>query len=372
MPRQERLARRVRALVFAVVAFVLLAPVGALGWGIFESSFVGDLAESDQDVRDLVSRYAGVTAEPMNVLEEPIDSDQLFCVTVEVQRIEPAELQVAALVSVTAPDALRQTVAADVQGGVYAKTDHFKVFFEDRLALGDTTLQVPVGALLDFDMSGVNCPQSVPDSAWSQAVVLPVVGQPRAYPSDRYLVDQYVHMEGPSVDGISPLISCCPPVDVSVASAAQGTHGRVALSADSTDWFVPVALELTRSTDAVLYSYELTAVPAALLLLLVVHMHRARRRDAVVRPQEIVVGVAAVPLSIIPLRQVLIPADIPGLTVLDVLFGLEIVLLVLVAFWYTFFTRPSPERPGSTFRDRPAEQPRSRDNPSEHWPSEWL
>ena len=78
-----------------------------------------------------------------------------------------------------------------------------------------------------------------------------------------------------------------------------------------------------------------------LLLITLLWFKRFAQRKAL-EPSDAAFGLAAAMVAILPLRQVLVPSTIPGLTRLDLLFG-------LLPRFYTF--QPAAEAPGKGLRD---------------------
>lgn len=76
----------------------------------------------------------------------------------------------------------------------------------------------------------------------------------------------------------------------------------------------------------VTYTYWVAAMPFLLLVALLWFKRFAQRRP--LEPSDAAYGLAAAMVAILPLRQVLVPSTIPGLTRLDLMFGLGICCLI--------------------------------------------
>jgi hypothetical protein len=95
----------------------------------------------------------------------------------------------------------------------------------------------------------------------------------------------------------------------------------------SNDYSVDVSSQLARPISLILFVYSIALAPALLGLS---YWLRARRKgggDDGMSPLEL----GAAFIALLALRQVLIPSDIPGITLLDRFLGIEIVLLVAIA-----------------------------------------
>jgi hypothetical protein len=95
-------------------------------------------------------------------------------------------------------------------------------------------------------------------------------------------------------------------------------------------------------------------MPFALLIIL--GLFQLRRRNDSPKAYEVAFGVGATMVAILPLHAVLVPAALPGLTRLDIVFSTEIALLVglsilAVAAWTHDARRadngPAPDIPGA-------------------------
>jgi hypothetical protein len=183
-----------RPVVIAGVAgltLVLLFPVlFVLGYNIINASLIGSPGgDSTWRVARLQAPYAGGVGSSLNVLETPKKQSNLFCVTLLLRGIQPAGPRVSGVVIVTPTKVIQQQVTEDVRLQRYRRQDSFTLQLEDRAGLGNTTLQVPVEALMPRRNDQRSPPDSCAgaresDSGWQKTIDMPVFGQPRAYPSD--------------------------------------------------------------------------------------------------------------------------------------------------------------------------------------------
>jgi hypothetical protein len=96
----------------------------------------------------------------------------------------------------------------------------------------------------------------------------------------------------------------------------------------------------TRPRSGQLFILVMALAPV-LLIAVIAHLSFTRRSTAFEFPLEVTAALVA----LLPLRSVLVPSDLPGLTVIDYLLGIEVMALIgLVAVGYTLtFTRKEPD-----------------------------
>lgn len=200
-------------------------------------------------------------------------------------------------------------------------------------------------------------------ATWRKDITIPVIGQPRAYPIDWYSALYYVTLyrttaaqlptelsvrefsnQGGTTSGEATGkvrgLDCCAPAVLQLVSATDDyrvTAGRVTQDDYA---FLRMELDVRRPARIVWYSFELALIPALVLLSLIVfQVESTRTSQNQPRPHDIAFGFTAILLAILPLRQVLVPSAIPGLTLIDAIFGMEIILLALGAVAWAFLAR---------------------------------
>jgi hypothetical protein len=190
------------------------------------------------------------------------------------------------------------------------------------------------------------------------------LGQPRAFPNDWYELDDGVHVylcpPGTAGDSCAPsTIQSSAPI---LSNQLQLTTSIIATTRDQ-DLSMTVAtgrrsqfqFVVDRPTLFVVYTYWIAAMPFILILavflagVLSAWAKKAKKGDAATeyRPErtvpavyEIVFGVAAALVAILPLRAVLIPSSLPSLTRLDIFFGTGSALLVALSVTWIFVWGP--------------------------------
>lgn len=113
-------------------------------------------------------------------------------------------------------------------------------------------------------------------------------------------------------------------------------------SAPNLQGIIPLKILLTREQFTVAYTFGIALVPFALFLLLgltVVHRRRKLATDGPKSLQTFILSLAATMLTVVPLRAVLVPMDIPNLTSVDLLLSVELLLLLaLAALQHTLYS----------------------------------
>jgi hypothetical protein len=191
------------------------------------------------------------------------------------------------------------------------------------------------------------------------------LGQPRAFPNDWYELDDDVHVYlcppgtagdscAPStIQSSAPILSNEPQLTTSIIATTRDQDLSMTVTTGRPSQFQFV---VDRPTLFVVYTYWIAAMPFILILavfLASVLSARARKNDAAIEysPErtvpavyEIVFGVAAALVAILPLRAVLIPSSLPSLTRLDIFFGTGSALLVALSVTWIFAWGPPPRR----------------------------
>jgi hypothetical protein len=156
-------------------------------------------------------------------------------------------------------------------------------------------------------------------------------GSPEDFPFDAYRIDLQVQaLETPGLvyqaRPPSGAFSVGIPAQVAVVKDADMQSLRVAASGSAAS--VQVVVRRGRRTE--LFSLALLLVP---MLLVGAFLYAVRALSRPPSPVELVVGIAAVLLAIMPIRTVLVPGSIADLTLVDYTLAFEVALLTLVSVW---------------------------------------
>jgi Domain of unknown function (DUF4436) len=163
-----------------------------------------------------------------------------------------------------------------------------------------------------------------------------VLGQPRAFPQDWYETSGTVSVvAGRSQNGHrlpAALLLTSQDEDLSLRAHIDNP----AAYPPGSD---PFTFTIRRPVMMQAYTYCIAVLPFLLLISLLLYA-RVSKKQA--QASDVALGVAATVVAILPLRQVLVPSSLPGLTRLDILFGLGISLLVALSIFIVIIL-PPPE-----------------------------
>lgn len=163
-----------------------------------------------------------------------------------------------------------------------------------------------------------------------------VLGQPRAFPQDWYDASESVSVvAGRSQNGQglpSALLLTSQDEDLSVRVHIDDPAAHAAGRGD------PLIFTVRRPFLMQAYTYCIAALPFLLLISLLLYARVSKKRA---EASDVALGVAATMVAILPLRQVLVPSSLPGLTRLDILFGLGISVLVALSIFIVIIIPPS-------------------------------
>jgi hypothetical protein len=193
------------------------------------------------------------------------------------------------------------------------------------------------------------------DAAYRATRTLSLLGQPRAFPQDWYELDDSIGViAGHSQNGqalSSSLVTMSRDEDVRVGvHIDQGTYQN--LPYQNLPSRHQLFFTVHRPPWVITYTYWVAAMPFLLLVALLCFKRFVQRSP--LEPSDAAFGLAAAMVAILPLHQVLVPSTIPGLTRLDLLFGLGICCLVAASILWVVVWLPllppdqDPDQPGAT------------------------
>lgn len=206
-----------------------------------------------------------------------------------------------------------------------------------------------VKAVVDDTAAGYNASETLASPAlirrpYTASYVVPLVDRSEPYPSDAYSANLTISMRLPGLDerllpSLSPNADLTSiPIDVHVqqgpalngfdTSANQDTglfsdvFGQVRSNAHV------VHLLVRRTTQHRVFVYAMATAPAILVLMLF-HLFVLRRMEAP-EMRDVLLGMTGVFLALLPLRGVLVPSEVAGVTRVDLILATELAALVLV------------------------------------------
>lgn len=193
------------------------------------------------------------------------------------------------------------------------------------------------------------------DAAYRATRTLSLLGQPRAFPQDWYELDDSIGViAGHSQNGqalSSSLVMMSRDEDLRAGvHIDQGTYQN--LPYQNLPSRHQLFFTVHRPPWVITYTYWVAAMPFLLLVALLCFKRFVQRTP--LEPSDAAFGLAAAMVAILPLHQVLVPSTIPGLTRLDLLFGLGICCLVAASIlWVVVWLplpppEPDPDPPGAT------------------------
>ncbi len=266
-----------------------------------------------------------------------------LCVTFEFLGLNPSvpDVSLGVLVGVTGQGKAELTSLSE-QGyknvSVVVKSNSGLSNFEIPVAVSVLAAAPPTHCVVPLHQDNLD-QRAAYRSTWT----LSLLGQPRAFPQDWYELDDQVGViTGHSQDG-STLPS-------SIVMMSRDEDLRVGVQTDPpTSSFTGYPNQpaehqffftVNRPTWIIAYTYFVAAMPFLLLITLLSFKRLAQQKA--LEPADAAFGLAAALVAILPLRQVLVPSTIPGLTRLDLLFGLGICFLVTASILWVVVWRPHP------------------------------
>ena len=157
------------------------------------------------------------------------------------------------------------------------------------------------------------------------AVTFAADGYPQDFPEDRYDVTSLVTASAPAFYLLTPgamIVGLSVRLDVRSTADLQGWTIRQSAS-EAADGSMRLVVQ--RPVRTRLFSWLLVFVPLLLILslLFVIRSNRV----------ETLIGAAGVLIALLPIRAVLVPADLDAPTLVDLALGCEVGLLAMVMAW---------------------------------------
>jgi len=341
---------RVRLALTGLVCLIPVVPVILLVQNNFDSAGFKPLGNQAATLAPPRDDYYGVPTEVYSANSNGTPAD--LCVTFELLGLNPSvpDVTLGVLVGVTsAGHAALSTLSKEGYRDV-------SVVIKSDIGLSNFEIPVAVSVLAAAPVTPcgahplqMNLDQ---DAAYRGNWTVSLLGQPRAFPQDWYELDDSVGViAGQSQNGQavpSSLVMMSRDEDLRVkAEQDQATYQHLPQAN------LPSAHQLfftvRRPPWTVTYTYWVAAMPFLLLMGLLWFKRFAQRKP--LEPSDAAFGLAAAMVAILPLHQVLVPSTIPGLTRLDLLFGLGICFLVAasllwVVIWLPLLPYPEPDPSG--------------------------
>lgn len=351
--RSHRDARFPRSLKFvlALVAglagsLLLVVSIYALAGNIFDSAGAQSLPSGSPTLSSPMDNGYGA---PTKVY---VSGNPYFCVTFEFLGVNPAAPYATFGILVGATKQGKAAVTQIEQGKEKLKRvkqkaqpaprfENVSLLIKSNIGLSSILIPIPSSAIEAPYPSTCGHPALVPgkleqNAAFRTTQNIPVLGQQRAFPEDWYeLNDSIAVLAGNTQNGPalpSSLIMTSQDEDFSVTVQKDDPSAKYSSSND------PLKFTAGRPQLITDYTYCVAFAPFVLLIPLLIYARFINQRA---EPQEVALAVAAAIVAILPLRLVLVPSSVPGITRLDAYFGLGISILVFMSIIFVIVRPPS-------------------------------
>jgi hypothetical protein len=331
------LGRKSVKIVFTVLACAIpVVPIWLLIQNNFDSAGFEQLGNPATTLSPPRDDYYGV---PSEVYSAGPSAD--FCVTFEFLGLDPS------VPNVSLGILLGVTTTGQQELKRLSEQGYREVSLVVRSDSGLSNFEIPVKvsvlAAAPITSCGAHPLQGNLDqnAAYRATSTVSLLGQPRAFPQDWYELDDSIGViAGHSQNGTA--------IPSSLVMMSRDEDVRIGVEMDQVSYQnlpylnLPGAHQLFftvhRPPWVVTYTYWVAAMPFLLLVALLWFKRFAQRRP--LEPSDAAFGLAAAMVAILPLHQVLVPSTIPGLTRLDLLFGLGICCLVAASILWVVVWLP--------------------------------
>jgi hypothetical protein len=330
---------RVRVVLTVLACVIPVVPIFMLVLNNFDSAGFEPLGNPATTLSPPRDDYYGVPTEVYSANGYGTSAD--LCVTFEFLNLNPSvpDVSLGILVGVTSAGKAALT-SLSAQG-------YRKVSLVVKSESGLSNFEIPIAASVLAAAPVTPCGAHPlqgnldQDAAYRATWTLSMLGQPRAFPQDWYELDDSVGViAGHSQNGKaipSSLVMMSRDEDVRVGvQIDQGSYQN--LPYQNLPSRHQLFFTVHRPPWVVTYTYWVAAMPFLLLVALLWFKRFAQRRA--LEPSDAAFGLAAAMVAILPLHQVLVPSTIPGLTRLDLLFGLGICCLVAASILWVVVWLP--------------------------------
>jgi hypothetical protein len=233
-------------------------------------------------------------------------------------------------------DSTENTTVADYTNGLTLKTKYAEYLLPleiNECSSGSSILvQIPLKNLFLPDTE--TCPQ--PSKAVQ--ITLPVTGRPQLYPEDWYLLNATFALpwHGSIFPGTikPPPGTCLIPPEIEVFSDVALSNKHIVMQQYPSSCGGAVKLLLTTNIFTRVYTWTIMFIPI-LLFLVFIHVLYVNSDFRGKPINNLIAGVIAAIIAVLPLRIVLVPSEIPGLTCVDLILALgmaSIFALVIVTY----------------------------------------
>jgi hypothetical protein len=186
-------------------------------------------------------------------------------------------------------------------------------------------------------VSGLQISSNSVLTAGMDPVTLPLTGTSTNYPRDRYYTDGMWFLTLPSdvrtkdVSSVYTGTQLANTVPLKPQARVAPALHDFSVDIGAADVATPgdVLVVIGRLDQAKVFVFGLLCVPLLLAIALLTHVASLSARGNI----DVLIGVGAILVALLPLRLVLVPTDIVGVTLVDVVLGTEVSILAAIAIW---------------------------------------
>lgn len=342
---------------------------GNLGWGVFFITLGGiiflcslitcialNYGPSDgiegNTTKVLCSAIGSIPPEQSNIVTSNGTENDLI-IRLRLDRLDMPNRELTCLIDLKVSklfqenlwDSTENTTVADVSDNLRLKTEYENYMLPleiNECSSGATrTIQIPLKSL--FMAKTESCPQ--PSTATE--ITLPMTGRPQLYPEDWYLLNTTFTLpwNGPIFPGQikPPPGTCTAPPEIKVYSDVGLCNENIVMQQYPSNCGGVIKLLIRTGNFTRLYTWTIVLVPIYLLLIFIhlLYTNSERHRISITN---LIAGLVASIIAVLPLRVVLVPSEIPGLTCVDLILALgmaSIFALIIITYGFEIVSKAS-------------------------------
>ncbi len=262
-------------------------------------------------------------------------------VTFEAQHFSPTERQLSGVIHIEIPNSVKERLWSNFEYIATPDTDYPNILIlKDEYKESEISL-ITFSSYLSNTESEIKIPlykffADSTDNSVSIPVSIKFSGELSSYPGDWYHAEHYFSINLPSAiffrNGDSGFGGTLP-FNMYISSNFQIGEFDIKVRRNSENNSMPFfSLEMLIIRDAITkyYIYAMASLPI-LLSSVFAHANFSNQKNKEKIMGNIILEVSAVMFSVLPLRSVLVPSYLDGLVSIDLILGLGIALMVLIA-----------------------------------------
>jgi hypothetical protein len=285
-------------------------------------------------------------------------NDTDLTIRLRLQRLDMSSRELTALIDLKVSDRFKEdlwdsadnTTIADSESLILkTKYENYMIPIEIReCSTGSSTIiQIPLKSL--FAPINEICPQ--PSNATE--IILPVTGRPRLYPEDWYLLNASFALpwNGAIFPGhIKPAPDTCTiPPEIEVFPDVGLSNKYIGLQQYPSSCGGTIQLLITSDVGTRAYTWTILLIPIILLFIFihVLYINPETRKKSI---SSLIAAAVAAIIAVLPLRIVLVPPEISGLTCVDLILALgmsSIFALIIITYGFEIRGKASKKERGA-------------------------